>query len=269
MNGTRALFAAVQPAPDPAIRVLPDHAYGPHARHKLDLFLPPDHSPRRDHPVLVFVHGGGFSAGDKRTAGTPYFQNIGIWAARHGWLGVTMNYRLAPEHAWPCGADDVALACAWLTQHVAHYGGDPQRIVLMGHSAGAAHVAACIAGADAHTGPAIAGAVLLSGIYHHAVMSPTPWLTAYYGANPRPDHDLRPGLAASPVPLLITRSELDPADLQEQAELLHQALRAAGRTDIRCDRLEGHNHYSPALHFNAEESVLTQYLQDLAGGASP
>ena len=47
----------------------------------------------------MFVHGGGFVAGDKHTPGTPRYELVGAWAARHGWVGVTMTHRLAPESA--------------------------------------------------------------------------------------------------------------------------------------------------------------------------
>jgi len=64
-----------------------------------------------------------------------------VWAVTHGLLGVTINYRLAPEYQWPSGIEDLTLVVAWLKSHVAEYGGDPNKIFLWGHSAGAAHVA--------------------------------------------------------------------------------------------------------------------------------
>ncbi|HXR93627.1 MAG TPA: nuclear transport factor 2 family protein [Steroidobacteraceae bacterium] len=96
------------------------------------------HAPR---PVLVFIHGGGFSRGAKSTPGSPFYDNIGVWAVDHGLVGVTINYRLAPQYQWPSGIEDLTLVVAWLKSHIAQYGGDPHKIVLWGHSAGAAHVA--------------------------------------------------------------------------------------------------------------------------------
>jgi triacylglycerol lipase len=64
-----------------------------------------------------------------------------VWAVDHGLVGVTINYRLAPQYQWPSGIEDLTLVVAWLKSHIAQYGGDPNKIFLWGHSAGAAHVA--------------------------------------------------------------------------------------------------------------------------------
>ncbi|HXR90069.1 MAG TPA: alpha/beta hydrolase fold domain-containing protein, partial [Steroidobacteraceae bacterium] len=96
---------------------------------------------RAPRPVLVFIHGGGFNRGAKSTPGSPFYDNIGLWAVDHGLVGVTINYRLAPQYQWPSGIEDLTLVVAWLKGHIAQYGGDPDKIFLWGHSAGAAHVA--------------------------------------------------------------------------------------------------------------------------------
>ena len=170
-------FAGPYQAPS----VARDRAYGPDERHRLDVHRP---TPLAGGvPVLLFVPGGGFVAGDKHNPGTPYYDHIGGWAAGHGLVGVTMNYRLAPGHPWPSGAQDVASAVAWVHDNIAEHGGDPARIVVAGHSAGAAHIAGYLAG---HGGaPArVAAAVLLSGIYDLHGAEHNELLRAYYGADP-------------------------------------------------------------------------------------
>jgi triacylglycerol lipase len=120
------------------------------------------------------VHGGGFARGSKHTDGTPFYDNIGVWAAAYGLVGVTMNYRLAPDSTWPSGIEDVAAAVKWLQANAARYGGDPKRIFLWGHSAGAAHVGDYLA--DAATqgrDPGVAGAILTSGFTISARKSPS------------------------------------------------------------------------------------------------
>ena len=74
-----------------------DQRYGDHERHRLDVHTSgqPAEKPT---PVVLFVHGGGFTGGDKHVPGTPMYDHIGAWAVRNGWVGVTMTYRLAPEH---------------------------------------------------------------------------------------------------------------------------------------------------------------------------
>src|SRR3984957_14184400 len=110
-----------------------DLAYGDHERQRLDVHTAgaePGDGPGA--PVFVFVHGGGFVGGDKHVPGTPMYDHIGAWAVRNGWVGVTMTYRLAPEHTWPAGAQDVATAVQWVRDNIAGYGGDPDRIVVAG-----------------------------------------------------------------------------------------------------------------------------------------
>src|SRR6266516_3122526 len=93
---SRAVYegAHAQPPYD-GVRVTRDVPYGPAERHRLDVFAGPDDGAR---PVVVFVHGGTFVGGDKAIAGSPYHENVGLWACRAGLLGVTMNHRLAPDH---------------------------------------------------------------------------------------------------------------------------------------------------------------------------
>ena len=95
-------------------------------------------------------------------------------------IGVNATYRLAPAHRWPAGSDDVAAVVRWVREHIGEYGGDPERIFLMGQSAGAAHVAAYVA----RGGVPLAGALLLSGLYDPAVFEPSPLNAAYYGDDP-------------------------------------------------------------------------------------
>ncbi|MFQ3651774.1 MAG: alpha/beta hydrolase [Gemmataceae bacterium] len=101
-------------------------------RHTLDLFCPVDtDSPA---PVVLFVHGGTWMAGDKDFFGVN--RKAGQMFARSGYVTAVMNYRLSPLVQHPEHARDVARAFAWLQKNVHRYGGDPQRIVLVGHSAG-------------------------------------------------------------------------------------------------------------------------------------
>ncbi len=83
-------------------------------------------------PVLVFVHGGGWQRGDKQPS-----LRFGRTYARAGITFVTLNYRLSPAVQHPAHVEDVATAIAWVKANIAEYGGDPRRVFLMGHSAGA------------------------------------------------------------------------------------------------------------------------------------
>jgi acetyl esterase/lipase len=104
-------------------------------KHRLDLFRPEG----EDWPVLVFVHGGNWDSGDRglRAGGYDVYSNIGRYYASRGIGTAVLSYRLQPEVTWSEQVEDVREATAWLNRNVSHYGGDPSRIVLSGHSAGA------------------------------------------------------------------------------------------------------------------------------------
>jgi acetyl esterase/lipase len=103
-------------------------------KNQLDLFLPSG----RDWPVLIFVHGGGWTKGDKslRVGGADVYGNIGRFYAAHGIGVAVVNYRLLPGVTWQEQLDDVAAATAWVQSHIAAYGGNPRRLFISGHSAG-------------------------------------------------------------------------------------------------------------------------------------
>ena len=118
---------------------------------RLDASVPDGAGP---FPVAILVHGGGWSAGDKRGTDkpgssadiTPWFAPL--TAAKFTWFSI--NYRLAPTHRWPACFKDVQTAIRWVKAHAAEYHGDPRRIALFGHSAGGHLVclAAVLAQAD-------------------------------------------------------------------------------------------------------------------------
>jgi acetyl esterase/lipase len=254
---SRELFAPLHEAPPYAgVAVARDAAYGRHERHRLDVFSP---AGARDLPVVVFVHGGGFVAGDKSVEGTPYHDNVGLWAARAGMVGVTMNYRLAPEHRWPSGAEDVGAAVAWLVANVEARGGDPSRIVLMGSSAGATHVAGYAAMADRH--PAVRGVVLLSGAYDLPRFDRS-LLEPYFGDDPTTLETASPlpGLLASGLPILFAVAEHDPPISHHQAAALFDALYERDGRVPPLAYLPGHNHFTEVLHLNAVDDVLGRQI---------
>jgi arylformamidase len=108
-------------------------------RQKLDVFSPLN---ARDRPIVIFVHGGGWMIGDKNLFGL--YRNIGRFFARHGIVAVMVNYRLSPLVKHPEHVRDVARAFAWVRKHGRDFGGDPDQIILAGHSAGA-HLVALLA----------------------------------------------------------------------------------------------------------------------------
>jgi acetyl esterase/lipase len=125
--------------PIPADRVAMNIGYDPEDRtdHKrqLDLYSPAG----RNWPTVVFIHGGGWAWGDRaqRFGGADVYGNIGRFLASEGFGAAVISYRLIWETDWLTQATDVARAVAWVQHNVAGRGGDPSRVFLMGHSAGA------------------------------------------------------------------------------------------------------------------------------------
>lgn len=132
---TAKLYAPLfvhQKEPYPNVSVSRDIAYGPDALNRLDVFTAGPVQPANK-PVVVYVHGGGFERGDKRQAGTPFYDNLMLWATQQGMVGVNINYRLAPKNNWPAAHEDLAAVMRWIKANIAQYGGDPNRVVLWGN----------------------------------------------------------------------------------------------------------------------------------------
>jgi acetyl esterase/lipase len=114
------------PAKNTVLRA--DVPYGRDEKQKLDIYAPKG---AQHAPVVLFVHGGEWTRHDKSEVSyKPKFLN------EAGVVFVSVNYRLSPAAKHPAHADDVAAAVAWVRQHAAEFGGDPDKLVLMGHSAG-------------------------------------------------------------------------------------------------------------------------------------
>jgi arylformamidase len=131
-----ALFYKKAPLPDAQVKQnVPYVDHSPLAEQQLDLFLPKG----TNWPVFIFVHGGNWDAGDKglRVGGADVYGNIGRFYAARGIGVAVINYRLQPAVNWREQVKDVTAATAWVHAHAAEYGGNPNRIFLGGHSAGA------------------------------------------------------------------------------------------------------------------------------------
>jgi triacylglycerol lipase len=270
---TAELYAPLQPKePYAWLTVARDLKYGPHERHALDVFTTREAGagkPVVAKPVVVFVHGGGFARGAKRTEGLPFYDNIGLWAVGMDLVGVTLNYRLAPESTWPSGIEDLTAAVAWLEANIARYGGDPAKIVLWGHSAGAAHVADYVANAAKRSLDAgIAGAVLTSGFYDLG-KEVSVW-KVYYGEDVATyaERSSLPGLVASNVPLFVNDAELDPDMFQEETDKLVAARAAVGKPIERV-HLAGHSHISETYAVGTGDRSLSgpvlQFVRRVSG----
>jgi acetyl esterase/lipase len=112
-----------------SVHLTPDLPYGPKAGQYLDVYALPDIQSR---PVVVFWYGGGWIGGRKEE-----YRFVGTALAERGYVAVLPDYRKYPAVQFPSFVQDGARALVWVRQHAADWGGDPARIVVMGHSAGA------------------------------------------------------------------------------------------------------------------------------------
>lgn len=110
-----------------------DIAYGDGPRHRLDVYRPQGEGAR---PVVIFFYGGAWQEGERAQ-----YRFVGRALARAGFVAVLPDYRVHPEVRWPAFLQDGAAAVRWVREHAAELGGDPGRIFLMGHSAGAYNAA--------------------------------------------------------------------------------------------------------------------------------
>ena len=111
-------------------KIAKDLPYGPAPRQKLDIYAPK--ASTGPLPVVFFIYGGSWMDGTRSN-----YDFAGRALAALGYVTVIADYRVLPEVEYPGFLDDGALALAWVIKHIAQHGGDPGRIALMGHSAGA------------------------------------------------------------------------------------------------------------------------------------
>lgn len=238
-----------------------DVAYGPDVRHRFDLFRPAN---AENAPLLIFIHGGGFVHGGKMVD-EDFYRNIGVYFASRGVIAMIANYRLAPQHVWPAGTQDVASLVAWASSHASAISGDANAIFLFGQSAGAAHVAGYLSAPEYWVNGAtrVAAGVAMSGVYRAFGDKVGPGMIAYFGDN----EDIRRAncpltrAPANQTPMLIGVMEFDPPEIAVHSFELAAALtRATGRAP-RFVWFEGHNHASTVYaigsgHDDVGETIL-------------
>jgi acetyl esterase/lipase len=261
---TAQLYAPLQPKePYFGVRVERDLKYGPAERNQLDIFMPQAVTSGR--PVLIFVHGGAFIGGNKRRApDSPFYDNIMLWAVKNGFIGVNITYRLAPQFPWPAGAEDVATAVRWVSDQIGERGGDSSRIYLMGHSAGAIHVASYVSHPEFYKvkNGGLKGAIMVSGIYDLTTNPLTEPERKYFGDDTSryAGQSSLSGLLKTNIALMAVSSELDLPGFVKQLELFKEAACKRSSGCARTLILPQHSHMSEVYSINTEDTRLTDAI---------
>lgn len=248
-------------APKEGVTITRDHAYGRHPRQVLDLYQPTLAAAGKPAPVVIFMHGGAFVRGDKRASNEVY-DNVLIWCARHGYVGVNLEFRLAPEAVYPAGADDLASSIAWVKTNIARFGGDAQTIFVIGHSAGGTHVGTYAYDPGAgYLGRDLAGIVLISARLRADVSEENPnasAVRAYFG-NDESLYETRSPLAhagSSTLPVFLVTAEFENPLLDLYGLECAHRIAVAHRRAPRFMWLPRHNHVSIVAHINSGEDFL-------------
>jgi acetyl esterase/lipase len=217
------LFNGVMPK-DAGSAQVGSAAYGRLPRQALDIY-----APKAAHaaplPVIVFIYGGSWNSGDRGG-----YAFVGRALAARGFVVVIPDYRLVPEVHYPAFLQDNAAAVHWVREHVRDFGGDPARLVLMGHSAGA-YNAAMLAfdsrwlGADR---AAVRGFIGLAGPYDFLPFTGAVTEAAFAGAGDEAATQPVNYASASSPPALLATGDKDTVVRPLNSDAMAKALTAHG-----------------------------------------
>lgn len=216
-------FNTLVPKDDGSQKLASAIAYGDNPRHQLDIYTPVETV--QNAPVIVFFYGGSWNSGT-RTG----YDFAGRALAAQGFITVVPDYRIVPEVRYPAFVEDSAAALRWVTANIGDYGGDPSRIVVMGHSAGA-YNAAMIAIDDRWLGEeraGIRGFVGLAGPFDFLPLDSDSTRAAFGQWPDLPETQPVSWAGAGDIPSLLLTGDLDTTVKPRNSEALAAALSNAG-----------------------------------------
>ncbi|WBO23821.1 alpha/beta hydrolase [Sphingomonas abietis] len=223
------MFNAVMPKDGGARLAMQDAAFGPDPRQRLDIYVPKaaSASPR---PIIVFFYGGSWNSGTKSG-----YSFVGRALASRGFVVAVPDYRLVPQVRYPAFLEDNAAAVRWVRGHAREFGGDADRLVLAGHSAGA-YDAAMLALDPRFLGTdrkAVRGLIGLAGPYDFLPLD-GPVVQQTFGGigdpiETQPVHHVRPG----DPPAFLATGDKDETVRPANSDSLASKLRTAG---VQVDR---------------------------------
>jgi acetyl esterase/lipase len=225
------------------------------AKHKLDLYLPKG---QKDFPVLFFIHGGGWTMGDRYLYGT-----LGQVFARNGIGTVLISYRLSPKVQHPAHIQDVAKAFAWTCRHIGEHGGRADQIFVSGHSAGG-HLAALLATDESYLKAEklslknIKGAIPVSGVY---TIRASQRNAKIFGTDETVVRQASPlqHVTGNHPPFLVIYASKDFPDCGKMSEEFCQAVQKA-KGETTSLEVKDRDHFSIILRMTQDEDPATQAM---------
>jgi hypothetical protein len=269
------------------VQITRDIAYGPNAHYRLDIFAPRPH-PAHPVPVVIFATGGDFTRRIHAPHGSAFYDNVMLWVARHGMVGVNFDRRYFRGQPWQDGPEDMAAVIGWVQRAIGAYGGDPTRVIFLGHAFGGTQIVSYLAhrrywcclrsdvsGPRPEPGPGISALVLISAPLNLPPLTSlaSPNGTAAAPAAPAsaatapaarrnpaattnslfdPAHPDLDGLNNLTLPVFIGEPQYDGAAQRRSTIVLQQQLCRLGH----CPTVRyfgGHNHLSVMFSFNTSD----------------
>jgi hypothetical protein len=287
---TAQVYRPLHPNPPyKGVSIARDISFGPDDKNVLDVFAPEQGGGSR--PVLIYVSGG---AGNKRQAGPngeAFYDNIMLWAVKSGMTGVNMQRR--PGQSWDDPAKDVSLVVQWVSQNIARYKGNPERVFIWSQSAGNVPASTYVGHPEFYgpKGVGLKGAIFMSAATFNILPAappavqggfapcgqPTPGSQAAAAAGggdgkaggnqgkqaqAQPDaatllaRSNLPGLINSKLPFFVSTAELDPPSIIAFAETLRDALCKAGRCPTY-SVFKDHSHISEVMSPDTADTSVT------------
>lgn len=235
--------------------------YGSDPRQQLDIYRPKSSASGK--PIVVFFYGGSWNRGNRKD-----YAFVGEALASRGVVAVVADYRLYPQVSYPDFLKDCASAVAWASREAADYGGDPRRLYVMGHSAGA-YNAAMIAldarwlAAEGLSPNALAGWIGLAGPYDFLpIINPEVRPVFHHPTYPPGTQPIDHVLPAAPRTFLAAAKTDSLVDPQRNTGRLADALRAVG-VPVTVDFYPWVNHVTLASAFARPLRFLAPVLDDV------
>ncbi len=262
--------------PKGGVAITRDVAFMPGPRGRLDIYRPKTAAGRA--PVVVFLYGGGWDSGSK---GQYVFAGAAL--ASRGFVAIVPDYRLFPEVRWPAFLQDSARAVAWAKAHAADYGGDPDDLFLMGHSAGAYNAVTLAVDrrwlAEAGMDPRrdVRGVVGLAGPYDFLPLHSDELRTIFGPEAQRPDTQPINHVDGMAPPLFLATDAADKVVDPSNTTRMADRVRAAGG-QVQTRAYQGLNHalllgaVAAPLRFLApvlDDSVAFLRAHQKTGAAAP